>query len=99
MSNKMTRNSSSLTRGGIMAALLTLITLLAMRHSTTFAHNQDGPGLHSIVCLRHTPHGTADFTWNPQATTLTATIKLSGLQAHTSHPAQIHSDDCSTAGT
>src|SRR3954447_5678127 len=96
MSNKMTRNSIRLIKGGIMAALL---TLLAMLHSTTFAHNQGGHAFHTSVSLQHSPHGTADLTWNPQNTTLTATIKLSGLQGQTSHPAHIHSGDCSTDGT
>jgi hypothetical protein len=96
MSNKMTRNSIRLIKGGIVAALL---TLLAMLHSTTFAHNQNGQVFHTTVSLRHSPHGTADLTWNPQNTKLTVTIKLSGLQAQTSHPAHIHSGDCSTDGT
>jgi CHRD domain-containing protein len=95
MSNKMTRNGCRLTRGGILAALLTLLAIL---HSTTFAHKQNGQDLHTMVSLQHAPHGTADLTWNPQATTLTVTMKLSGLQAQTSHPAHIHSGDCSTDG-
>lgn len=69
-----------------------------MLHSTTFAYRQDGQGTHSVVSLRHTPHGTADLTWDPQSTILTVTIKLSGLQAETSHPAHIHSGECSTDG-
>lgn len=96
MSNRMNHNRSNLARGGIIAALL---ILLATLHSTTLAHSQDGQGTHTIVSLQHTPHGTADLTWDPQATTLTVAIKLSGLQAQTSHPAHIHSGDCSTDGT
>ena len=76
----MTRNGSRLIGGGIIVALL---TLLAVFHSITFAHNQNGQDPHTIVSLWHTPHGTADLKWNPQATTLTVTIKLSGLQAQT----------------
>ena len=95
MSNKMTRNSNRLARGGIIVALLTLLAIL---HSTALAHNQNGQDPHTIVSLQHGPHGTADLTWNPQATTLTVTIKLSGLQAQTSHPANIHAGDCSTDG-
>lgn len=96
MSNTMDHNRNSLARGSIFIALF---LLLAMLHSTTFAHSQDGQGTHATASLQHTPHGAADLTWNPQATTLTVTIKLAGLQAQTSHPAHIHSGDCSTDGS
>jgi hypothetical protein len=91
----MTHNRNSITRGSIIVALL---ILLATLHSTTFAHNQGGQSLHTTVSLRHTPHGKADLTWDSQTTTLTVAIKLSGLQAQTSHPAHIHSGDCSIDG-
>ncbi len=87
---------SSLARGSFIVILL---MLLVMPHSTTFAHSHNGQGAQAIVSLQHTPHGTADLTWNPQTTTMTVTIKISGLQAQTSHPAHIHSGDCSTDGT
>jgi hypothetical protein len=96
MSNIMMHKRSSLAKGGIIVALF---MLLAMLHFTTSAHSQDGQGAQTVVSLQHTPHGRADLTWDPQTRTLTITIKISGLQAQTSHPVHIHSGDCSTDGT
>lgn len=80
-------------RIGIMGILL--LTLLAMSSLTAFAHDHDSQ---ASATLTHTPHGKATLQWDSDSKKLTVTIKLSGLQANTSHPAHIHAGDCSVDG-
>jgi CHRD domain len=81
---------------GVMALLL--LTLIAMSSLVAFAHSSSDHDTQTTVSLKHTPHGHAKLKWDPASEKLTVTIKLTGLQANTRHPAHIHAGDCSVMG-
>jgi hypothetical protein len=72
------------------------LLLIVLTGATSTLANDYSAGVH--VPLVHEPTGSASLQWNSSTHQLKATLTLTGLAPHSTHPAHIHAGDCKTNG-
>lgn len=89
------RATRKLLLAGVVGALLLMVTYV-VGSPVVLAH--DGDSAKADAHLRHTPYGSATLKWFPESKNLLVTVKLTGLDPNSTHPAHIHAGDCDDNG-
>lgn len=83
---------------GIALIVVSMLILAACGSTASPPSSTATMSTQAQVTLAHSPIGTSDLTWNATNQTLTVKLALSSLAPNSTHPAHIHTGDCTSNG-